>query len=201
MESMSALGRGLPGRPGDGYTLPSMTSRRQAAVVQLAIFVGGGIIGPVWHLAHHRPDHTHEADGRAMPFALGATEEPAHGHAHAPDVEAPTGRAAKARPHPHRHSHARAHTHVHLEGQEPAATTRGQVLNRALQAEHDSRPDPGHGHGSISHFGLALLGAPALLPVPAPAAGEWVLPVARTAALRLFLPSFPLPRPPPARGV
>jgi hypothetical protein len=168
-----------------------MTSRGQAAVVQLVVFVGGGILGPVWHLAHHRNDHTHEADERAMPFALGATEEPAHGHA--PDVEAPTEPAAEAHAHPHRH----AHTQVHLE-----ATTRGQVLNRALRAEHDSRPDPGHGHGSIAHFGLALLGAPALLPVPAPEPGEWVFPVAKTATLRLFLPSFPLPRPPPpARSV
>lgn len=193
-----------------------MTFRGQAAVVQLAVFVGGGIIGPVWHVAHHRPDHTHEADERAMPFALGATEEPAHGHARAADVEAPIEPAAEAHAHPHRHSPA--HAHVHLEGQEPAgaarpsdgwhettplpATTKGQVLNRASRVGHDSRPDPGHGHGSIAHFGLALLGAPALLPVPAPAPGEWVLPVARTATLRLFHPAFPLPRPPPpARGV
>lgn len=178
-----------------------MTFRGQAAVVQLAVFVGGGIIGPVWHVAHHRPDHTHEADERAMPFALGATEEPAHGHAHAADVEAPIVPAAGAHAHPHRHSHA--HADVHLEGQEPAGAARpSDGRHRASRVGHDSRPDPGHGHGSIAHFGLALLGAPALLTVPAPEPGEWVLPVARTATLRLFHPAFPLPRPPPpARSV
>ena len=190
------------------YTLPSMTFRGQAAVVQLAAFIGGGIIGPVWHLAQHRPDHTHEADVRAMPFALGATEEPAHGHARAPDVEAPAEPAATG--HSHRHPHAHPHQHDNAAPAPPSdgrpaatkITAGGQVLNRALRAGHDSRPDPSHGHSSIAHFGLALLGAPALLPVPAPEPGEWVLPVARTAALRLFLPSFPPPRPPPpARSV
>ena len=58
-----------------------------------------------------------------------------------------------------------------------------------------------HGHGSLAHFGLALLGAPALLPVPAPEPGDWVAAVARTAVLTLFHPSFPLPRPPPSSRV
>ena len=40
-------------------------SRCQAAVVQLAVFLGGGVFGPVWHLAHHRNDHSHGTDGQA----------------------------------------------------------------------------------------------------------------------------------------
>ena len=58
-----------------------------------------------------------------------------------------------------------------------------------------------HGHASLAHFGLALLCAPALLPVPGPEPGDWVAAVARTAVLTLFHPSFPLPRPPPSSRV
>jgi hypothetical protein len=185
-------------------------SRIQAALVQLAVFLGGGVLGPVWHLSHHRNDHAHGTDGRAITFALGEVEAPAHGHPHAPDMEPPAEAEAAAGAHPavHAHRHQHAHPHGRVQGhrraqQDPAtnAETReqagGQVLNRALRAAHDSRPDPHHGHGSLAHFGLALLGVPALLPLPTPEPGDWVPAVARTAALGLFHPSFPLPRPPP----
>jgi hypothetical protein len=55
-----------------------------------------------------------------------------------------------------------------------------------------------HGHGSISHLGLALLGAPPALVVPRPEPRENRDLEARTAEARLFTPVFPRPRPPPA---
>ena len=188
--------------------------------MQLAVFVGGGILGPVWHLAHHQNDHTHEADERAIAFDLGAAEEPAHGHPHAPDVEASTEAVAEADAHPHRNAHPhlhaqaqphrRPHTHSYrdrhaLSPASPDPTLYAEPHEQAAPVPRPSgRPEAtplptplGHGHASIAHFGLALLGAPALLPVPAPERGEWLSIVARTAALGLFHPSFPLPRPPP----
>lgn len=159
----------------------------------------GGILGPVWHLAHHRNDHTHEADGRTTPFDLGDDEEPALGHTH--EAEEPAETHAHPHPHPHAHGHAGAHAdlaHTPAEVHEPAAPA------RPSEAHHAAAPLPApldHGHASLAHFGLALLGAPVLLPLPAPEPGEWISAATRTATLRLFHPSFPLPRPPPVRIV
>lgn len=138
-------------------------SRGPAAVVQLVAFVGGGFLGPVWHLTHHRNDHTHEADGSTTALGQGDAEEPDHHHSH--EAEEPA--------------------------EEQAAPSDGRHEATPLPAPLD------HGHASIAHFGLALLGAPALLAVPAPQPGEWVVVARSTAALRLFHPSFPRPRPPP----
>jgi hypothetical protein len=54
-----------------------------------------------------------------------------------------------------------------------------------------------HGHGSLAHFGLALLGAPPAVPLPKPEPGRDAPAVPRVTDVRLFQPSFPLPRPPP----
>lgn len=186
-----------------------MIFRGRAAVVQLAVFLGGGVLGPVWHLARHRNDHSHGADGQAIAFDLRAGGEPAHRHSHA----ASAGPAAqpKARAHAHAHPHAHSHPHRHPHAPTPHHSAPPAASHREVAAPSATRPAPpdapqaaplprplGHGHGSLAHFGLALLGAPALVPVPEPEPGEWVPAVARTARLTLFHPSFPLPRPPPS---
>jgi hypothetical protein len=183
--------------------LPPVRFRGQAALVQLAAFLGGGVLGPVWHLAHHQNDHSHGTDGQAIAFDLGGTASPAPGHPSAPRVEPP----AAARSHRHRHAHPHRALHAHAP-RAAVAEPRQQVPPAPPSAPaggpHASPVPPplDHGHGSLAHFGLALLGAPALLPLPRPEPGDWVAAVARTAALTLFHPSFPLPRPPPpARAV
>jgi hypothetical protein len=193
--------------PSEGR-LPWVGFRGQAALVQLAAFLGGGVLGPVWHLAHHQNDHSHGADGQAIAFDLGGTAAPAPGHPSAPRVEPPAGPPAAARSHRHRHRHAHPHRAPHAHAPRAAAEPRPQVPPVPPSApaggpQASPVPPPlDHGHGSLAHLGLALLAAPALLPLPTPEPGEWVRPGARIAALTLFRPSFPLPRPPPpARAV
>jgi hypothetical protein len=190
-------------------------SRGPAAVVQLVAFVGGGFLGPVWHLTHHRNDHTHEADGRTAAFGLGDDEETGRGHTHAHEAEEPSyghghglegkepaEELAESHPHLHAHPHARlGHAGAHEErAHAPAELHEPAAPPAPSDGRHAATPLPApldHGHASIAHFGLALLGAPALLAVPAPQPGEWVVVARSTAALRLFHPSFPRPRPPP----
>jgi hypothetical protein len=179
--------------------------RGRAALAQLTVFCVGGVLGPVWHLAHHRNDHSHGPDGQAVAFDLGAAV-PFHGHPQPPRPKPPgePAPAARAHAHPHHpHSHSAAHAHA------PRATlaephqevARAPLTTGAPQASPASSPLD-HGHGSLAHLGLALLGTPALLPLPTPEPGEWVRAGARIAAPTLFRPSFPLPRPPPpARAV
>ena len=54
-----------------------------------------------------------------------------------------------------------------------------------------------HGHGSLAHFGLALLPAPPPLELPVPASSGAAPPEERTQPAALYHPRFPLPRPPP----
>jgi len=50
------------------YTTLSVTPRGQAALVQLAVFLGGGVLAPVWHLAHHRTTTRTEWTGGRSPW-------------------------------------------------------------------------------------------------------------------------------------
>jgi hypothetical protein len=128
-----------------------MRQRCPAAAVQLAVFVGGGVAAPVWHLASHRPDHTHGPDGWAFTF--------------------------------HVHEAAADHDHDHPHPDDARSLDRLPL---------------DHGHGSLAHFGLALLGSPPAVAVPEPEPVRDVLVTPRPATLRLFQPSFPLSRPPPS---
>jgi hypothetical protein len=145
--------------------------------VQIGVFVCGGILAPATHLAWHRPDHSHGSAGQGL--ALGAEGRGRAGDRHAGppgDVHGP------GRPGPVRHGHPSGHG-------EDDASARPPATAEPLDAIH--------GHGSIAHFGLALLSAapPLALPTPEPAG---VLPrPERPRAAALFQPSFPLPRPPP----
>jgi hypothetical protein len=157
-----------------------VSSRKQAAVVQLAAFVLGAIVGPVCHLARHRADHTHGPDGAALALPADVDDDHAAGpHDH---------------PQPHHHDDQPAeldhdHDAEHDVDQEPVAD-RDSGTRPALPLDH--------GHGSISHFGLALIGTASPLPLPRPERRDVLEVPARTAQVRLFHPSFPLPRPPPA---
>ena len=133
------------------------------------------------------PERPHPRGRREGGVDLGDDEEPVHGHRHAHEAEGPRGPARAARslrrslprnsqsptltrsaharllahPHPQSHpaAHAeRAHTHAVL-------PTRPAGSGRARRAPRGHAPPPplDHGHASIAHFGLALLGAPALL--------------------------------------
>lgn len=133
--------------------------------MQLAVFLCGAIAAPVWHLASHRPDHTHGADASTTVF---------HVHAAGPEGE---------RDHHH-------HDDVDHE------------IELALAPPEAARTSPvstplGHGHGSLAHFGVALLGAPPLVPLPAPEPRPESVVSASLEPLSFFQPAFPLPRPPP----
>ena len=135
--------------------------------MQIGAFVCGGILAPATHLAWHRPDHSHGSGGQGL--ALGAE---AHGRAG------------------HRHGHPHGHRHGHLSGH-------GEDEARAGRPATAEPLDAIHGHGSIAHFGLALLSAPAPLALPTPEPAGVLPPPAHPRAAALFRPSFPLPRPPP----
>ncbi|MGD8896246.1 MAG: hypothetical protein PVJ73_09450 [Acidobacteriota bacterium] len=141
-------------------------TRARLGILQIGVFVCGGILAPATHIAWHRPDHSHGPGGQG----LGLRAE-AHGHA------------------------GRRHGHPHDDHQ--PSSRHGEDEARARPPRAAEPLDAIHGHGSIAHFGLALLSAapPLALPTPEPAG---VLPPARRpGAIALFRPSFPLPRPPP----
>jgi hypothetical protein len=163
-----------------------VSSRRQAAVVQLAAFVLGGIVGPVCHLARHSADHTHGPDGATLALPV--------------DLDGDHAAEPHHQPHPHHHDVQPAeldHDHGfhhdsdagHDVDQEPAAD-RGPGARPTLPLDH--------GHGSPSHFGLALIASASPLPLPRPERREVLEVPAHTARARLSHPFFPLPRPPPA---
>ena len=183
-----------------------MSPRVLAAAFQVAAFVGGGLVCPVLHLASHGPDHTHGPEGPTLAFDLpiGLSEAPRPPGGVAPSV-APRSRGHR---HAHVHSHPHPHAHPHTavpphpappEPEAPATSSpRGEAPGPAAEG-HPPFP-PGHGHGSLAHFGLALLSAPPPLALlaPEPAAERPLVAHVRVAALQR--PSFPLPRPPPARA-
>jgi hypothetical protein len=141
-------------------------TRSRLAVVQIGVFVCGGILAPATHLAWHRPDHSHGPGGQG--FALRA-------EAH--------GRAGDRHGHPHDdHQHPSGHEEDEARARPPAAAEPLDAI---------------HGHGSIAHFGLALLSAPPPLALPTPEPAGFLPPPASPRAAALFRPSFPLPRPPP----
>lgn len=154
-----------------------MTFRRAGSIVQLAVFVVGGILGPVWHLAHHQNDHTH-----------GGAQSTGHPHEHRIVDDA----ALVDWPSPEHHADSSGHAPIVAEGAHEHAPPTAPESN-APQTPLD------HGRGSVAHLGLVLFGAPALLPVPRPERGEHVFVVAAIAALSLFQPPCPLQRPPPSR--
>lgn len=87
------------------------------------------VVGPLAHMALHRPDHHHTPDG-AIIF-VGAER-----HAH--------GDSAHPHDHPHAHGHGAAHGHGHPD--DPAADER----------DGDEPPHaPHHGDGGAAHLGLA----------------------------------------------
>jgi hypothetical protein len=170
-----------------------MSPRFRAALVQLVAFLGGSVVAPVWHLARHPPDHTHGPGGSTVTFHVHGAEAD---HDHEVARSLPAREPAKAR---RAHSHpgmAPAHDHA---AERPAEGAPGPPAPRSEHGPCTSHvPIPlEHGHGSLAHFGLALLGAPPVVPVPEPEPTPDVVVVPRLAALRLLQPSFPRPRPPP----
>jgi hypothetical protein len=147
--------------------------RARAAAVQLAAFLCGGVGAPVWHLASHRPDHEHGPDGAATTFHVHADDD----HDAHPDHDSED-----------HDGHDADLDHEH--GEAPRADER---------ASTSPVPPPlDHGHGSLAHLGLALLGAPPVVPLPEPEPRPEAAVSASLEPLSLFQPSFPLPRPPPA---
>ena len=155
-------------------------TRAHLAVAQIAVFVAGGVLGPVAHLAWHRPGHSHGPDGQTIAFDVEAHGRAVHRHATPP---AHDHHAVPDRPEPVRHEHE---AHSHPPDHEARARPSGA-----------ESLDSTHGHGSLAHFALALLSAapPLALPTPEPAG---VVPrAAHPRAAALFHASFPLSRPPP----
>lgn len=186
-----------------------MTPRAPFASVSLAAFLGGGLLAPGAHLAWHRPDHTHGPDGGPIGLRIESHEpgsprtEPAPSpHRHAEPVE--HGHHGNGHRHPHAHTangparHGSVHRHETLpvEGSRtPAVAPPHGPPARA--ASSDVPPALPHGHGSLAHFGLALLPAPSPLELPAPALAGWAPPAGRTQPVSRRHADFPLPRPPP----
>lgn len=166
-----------------------MTSGAPLRLLALSAFVGGGVLAPVAHLAWHRPGHSHGADGRTV------VHPQPHAHPH-PDPHPHPHDEADVHAHPHAHPHeGHAHADHHGEAHEP-----GQVAGTALAGPESALTEPlevPHGHGSLAHFGLALLSAPPPLELPAPAPAGVAPPEERTQPAALHHPRFPLPRPPP----
>ena len=182
-----------------------MTPRTRIAALQVAVFVGGGLLAPVIHLATHRADHTHGAGGQTITFdiasAQGGGSGARRGEHHRQESQG-EGRArhehrAEAGGHAHADSHAHPSPHRASDVATSPPTEEGSPAPRAEAQPLESI----HGHGSIAHFGLALLSAAPPLALPAPeATGERPgAPHPRAAAL--FQPGFPLPRPPPAAAL
>jgi hypothetical protein len=188
-----------------------LRARRLASFVQLAAFVIGGIVGPVWHLSHHQHNHSHV--GAAQPSVAGESAD----HHHVSSLEAvPPGRAATPA-----HSHAAAPEHRHHHGGGAVATDAkahgapaGRRVHRSLpptqpagsSGDHQTPDDPNHapnnapvdhGRGSVAHLGLALLGVLAQLPVSLPETGDAAVGAPSPAVRSLFHPTSPRPRPPP----
>jgi hypothetical protein len=82
------------------------------------------------------------------------------------------------------HDHAHPHPHPH-----PAT--------EAGPGDEAQPVEPTHGHGSLAHFGLALLSGPPPLPLPLPERAGDVEVDASPHVAALFRPDFPLSRPPP----
>jgi hypothetical protein len=102
-------------------------------------------------------------------------------HTHGPNDE-PVGLGEHPRELPADHAHGDDHDHADA----PEA-----VRSKAL-------PPVDHGHGSPSHFGLALLPAPPPIEVPLPALAGPIPPQPRERPAVLHSASFPRPRPPPS---
>lgn len=160
--------------------------------MQLTVFVGGGVVCPVAHMAWHRPGHSHGAAGQAVAFtvsarigAAGDPSSPGLGRRR-PDERGP------------RHEHSHPHSHSHPPAPARPLPTSGPDGDAHAASGGEPPLDSGHGHGSIAHLGLALLsaGPPMALPLPAPAGLTPLAAHPRPAAL--FRPAFPLSRPPPA---
>jgi len=176
-----------------------MRRRSQLAGLQVAVFVAGGILAPVAHLAWHRPDHVH---GKTAAFEVHASRgsarprgteglgpgawslEEASRHEHPAEARSP------GLPHRHPHPH-------------PGF---GHRTTEAAPAAEDNpaTPDPGaeplettHGHGTLAHLGLALLSASPPLPLPTPRLVGALPRMGHPCVAALFHPRFPLPRPPP----
>lgn len=174
-----------------------MRSRALLAVVQLAVFAGGGLVAPAVHVAWHPSGHSHGpvrhgAEGLHH-VAVGrgsAIDGPAHDHDGAPHP--------RSRRHVHPHSHPHSHDH-HVAP--PAAGH-----SAAPEPLREEGPDPGagdepidstHGQGSLSHLGLALQASPPPLALPEPALASVLTEPPATSDTARFQPSFPRPRPPP----
>jgi hypothetical protein len=151
-----------------------VTSGTPLRLLALATFVGGGVLAPVAHLAWHRPGHSHGVDGTTILHP----QPDAHPH-----------------PHPHSHDDADAHPHAHPHEGHAQADPHGEA-HEPLGPATEPLEVP-HGHGSLAHFGLALLSAPPPLELPAPAPAGVAPPEERTQPAALHHPRFPLPRPPP----
>jgi hypothetical protein len=169
----------------------SVTSRGQAAVVQLAVFIGGGILAPVWH---RPPPNDHARSGRAgVVRSRGGRGAPP---ATRTRLRRARARAEGTRAQPHdRHRPSRAPGDAlrlpgdHPRAPTPASPTTARREARGPALSPSTRPPP-------RALRLALLGAP-LLPVPA---GRAVGGGVAGRGLTLFHPySCSAPRRPPAR--
>jgi hypothetical protein len=162
-----------------------VTSGTPLRLLSLAAFVGGGLLAPVAHLAWHRPGHSHGPDGGTTALAVESGHAADHrdGDRH-------------AHPHPHAHPHE-GHDHADDHGEaHELRRAAGETPAGAESAVTEPLEVP-HGHGSLAHFGLALLSAPPPLELPAPASSGAAPPEERTQPAARHHPRFPLPRPPP----
>jgi len=179
-----------------------MRRRPQLALLQVAVFVAGGILAPVVHLAWHQPDHAH---GHTAAFGIHTSRGSAR-----PRVAEGLGPGARSREEASRHAHGAAdrspgppHRHPH-----PHPDFGHRATEAAPAAEDDpGTPGPGaepletsHGHSSLAHLGLALLSAPPPVPLPTPRLMGALARREHPRVAALFHPGFPLPRPPPTNA-
>jgi len=164
-----------------------MKWRARLAFLQVAVFVGGGLLAPALHITWHRPDHSHGWAAAVDVHSSEGSAAPRPAKAHGSRGLAPTETAR------HSHSHPHSHPHPHPgHGTTPAAEE--QSAPPAPQTQPIERT---HGHGSLAHLGLALLSGPPPMALPTPRLLGLVPRRAHPRVVSLFRPGFPRPRPPP----
>jgi hypothetical protein len=177
-----------------------VTSRSGLTLFSLAAFAGGGLLAPAAHLAWHRPGHSHGPGG--VTVDLGVPAPPASVAAPVRSLPAAVEGGEHVDGHLHRHAHP--HRHGRHDG-ETAHATPEPARGDPAPARKPPAPDgPAteplevpHGHGSLAHFGLALLPAPPPVALPAPSPIGYVADAGRVQPAALRHPDFPLSRPPP----
>jgi hypothetical protein len=175
-------------------SLERVRRSRFLGALGVLVFIASAVVFPLSHAIHHQHDHEHGVAG-VLAQAFGAF----HHHHHHPH----------AHPHPargHEHggnpwvTHGHADDHEHADSWHDGPERGDDDKDGDGGDRHDRRrSDPNHGHGSLEHLGVALLGAGIVLVPPSFRAPDR-LPLPRDESTPVTLATWSprQPRAPPA---